>query len=95
MTTRKPSPATLAARALRAIPSEARSEQSRVNGRRGGRPPLTLVERSIRSRSRWAERTIGPAWEASYTGLCAGCGHTRRLHPVEQWGLCDRCDPAA
>jgi len=28
---------TLAARALRAIPSEARSEQSRANGRRGGR----------------------------------------------------------
>ena len=27
-----------AARALRAIPSEARSEQSRANGRRGGRP---------------------------------------------------------
>lgn len=40
MTTRKPSPATLAARALRAIPSEARSEQSRANGRRGGRPVL-------------------------------------------------------
>ena len=41
MTTRKPTPAapaTLAARALRAIPSEARSEQSRSNGRRGGRP---------------------------------------------------------
>ena len=30
--------ASAAARALRAIPSEARSEQSRVNGRRGGRP---------------------------------------------------------
>ena len=38
MTIRK---ATLAARALRAIPSGARSEQSRENGRRGGRP-LTL-----------------------------------------------------
>lgn len=33
-----PPTATLAARALRAIPSEARSEQSRSNGRRGGRP---------------------------------------------------------
>lgn len=29
-----------AARALRAIPSEARSEQSRANGRRGGRPVI-------------------------------------------------------
>ena len=32
------SPATLAARALRAIPSETRSEASRANGARGGRP---------------------------------------------------------
>ena len=31
-------PTTLAARALRAIPSDRRSEQSRVNGRLGGRP---------------------------------------------------------
>jgi hypothetical protein len=31
-----------AARALRAIPSEARSEQSRANGRRGGRPRVVL-----------------------------------------------------
>ena len=39
MATRKPTLATLAARALRAIPSEARSEQSRSNGARGGRLP--------------------------------------------------------
>jgi len=32
-------PASQAARALRAIPSERRSEQSRINGRKGGRPP--------------------------------------------------------
>ena len=32
-----------AARALRAIPSEARSEQSRSNGRRGGRPVLMVL----------------------------------------------------
>lgn len=32
-----------AARALRAIPSEARSEQSRANGRRGGRPVLMIL----------------------------------------------------
>lgn len=38
MTTRKPTPATLAARALRAIPSEARTAQSRANGAKGGRP---------------------------------------------------------
>jgi len=31
-------PASQAARALRAIPSERRSEQSRINGRKGGRP---------------------------------------------------------
>lgn len=43
MTTRKPTPATLAARALRAIPSEARSEQSRANGRKGGRPRLVVT----------------------------------------------------
>lgn len=40
MTTRKPTPATLAARALRAIPSERRTEASRSNGRRGGRPVI-------------------------------------------------------
>ncbi len=38
MKTEQPSPATLAARALRAVPSEARSETSRTNGRKGGRP---------------------------------------------------------
>lgn len=38
MTTRKLTPATIAARALRAIPSETRSEQSRANGAKGGRP---------------------------------------------------------
>lgn len=35
---KKPSPATLAARLLRAIPSEKRSKQSAINGRNGGRP---------------------------------------------------------
>lgn len=35
---KKPSPATLAARLLRAIPSEKRSRQSAINGRNGGRP---------------------------------------------------------
>ena len=39
MTTRKPTPATLAARALRAIPSETRTAASRANGARGGRLP--------------------------------------------------------
>jgi hypothetical protein len=34
----KPVSASDAARALRAIKSEKRSEQSRVNGRKGGRP---------------------------------------------------------
>ena len=43
MTTRKPAPATLAARALRAIPSVSRTEASRSNGRRGGRPTLMLL----------------------------------------------------
>jgi len=32
------SPATVAARALRAIPSERRAEQSRINGLKGGKP---------------------------------------------------------
>ena len=39
---------TLAARALRAIPSEARSEQSRANGRRGGRRPLVYTLSSVK-----------------------------------------------
>lgn len=37
-----------AARALRAIPSEARSEQSRANGRRGGRRPLVYALSSVK-----------------------------------------------
>jgi hypothetical protein len=35
-------PASQAGRALRAIPSERRSEQSRINGRKGGRPRQRL-----------------------------------------------------
>lgn len=37
------SPATLAARALRAIPSDARTAQSRANGAKGGRPRVYTV----------------------------------------------------
>lgn len=48
MTTRKPSPASAAARALRAIPSEARSETSRSNGRRGGRPSTVYTLSSVK-----------------------------------------------
>ncbi len=39
-----------AARALRAIPSEARSEQSRANGRRGGRRPLVYTLTSAKGK---------------------------------------------
>lgn len=50
---KKPSPATLAARLLRAIPSEKRSKQSAINGRNGGRPPLpSCPVRELRSRVR-------------------------------------------
>ena len=62
MTTRKPTPATIAARALRAIPSEARSEQSRINGRRGGRPGrahIAVIQPTL---------SVGaPGWEDSGT----------------------------
>lgn len=48
MTSDTPVTLTDAARALRAIPSEARSETSRRNGRRGGRPvgPRVTLERA-------------------------------------------------
>ena len=43
----------IAARLLRAIPSELRSQQSRLNGRKGGRPPSGVCpERELRRRVR-------------------------------------------
>lgn len=56
MTTRTPSPATLAARALRAIPSETRTAQSRANGAKGGRPVIlgTIETEAGRANVRYA-----------------------------------------
>lgn len=56
---KKTSPATLAARLLRAIPSEKRSRQSAINGRNGGCPPSGFVTaRQVPSRVRAYVRTL-------------------------------------
>ena len=82
MTTRKPSPATLAARALRAIPSEARSEQSRANGRRGGRRPTVYTLSSCKGD------------HGTVTGYRAACRRARRVQAEYQaaYGV-DVCRP--
>jgi len=54
-------PATLAAQALRAIPSEARSETSRRNGARGGRPRSPAYARTCRRcAARPGDVCVGP-----------------------------------
>ena len=58
----------LAARALRAIPSEARSDQSRANGRRGGRPPETVHVTRVTA----AGETYGHANRHCDPAGCAG-----------------------
>jgi hypothetical protein len=58
--------AAAAARALRAIPSQARAAASRENGRKGGRPRRSCESCGSR-----------PAYRA---GLCAACSHAVTVH---------------
>lgn len=65
---RRRSAKSAAARALRAIPSEVRSEQSRSNGRRGGRPPETVHVTRVTA----AGETYGHANRHCDPAGCAG-----------------------
>lgn len=82
MTTRKPTPATLAARALRAIPSAARAAASRANGRRGGRKPILYTLSSCKGD------------HGTVTGYRAAIARARRVQAESQaaYGV-DVCRP--